>query len=101
MKIKKIIAREGLIISGILILGLAVYFIGRHLNNLYLIQHQGAKLKVIQNMQYSLVGYTPYIRIMSFGLNIVIFGYPFIALTRFILWAIKTLKERERNEPLL
>ena len=92
MKIKKIIAREGLILLGIIILGLAVYFIGRYLNNIYLIQHQEAKFKVIHNMKYSLVGYTPYLRIMSFGLNISIFGYPVIALTRFILWAIRSLK---------
>lgn len=89
---KKIIAKEGLTFLGILILGLAVYFIGRHLNNAYLIQHQEAKFKVMQNMKYSLVGYTPYIIIKSFGLNIAIFGYPIIALIRFFLWAIRTLK---------
>ncbi len=94
MKIKKIIAREGLILLGIAIVGLAVYFIGRHLNNVYLIQHQEAKFKVMQNMKYSLMGYTPYIRMMSFGLNIAIFGYPIIALIRFILWAVRTLKEK-------
>ena len=92
MNIKKIIAREGLNLLGIVILGLAVYFMGRHLNNVYLTQHQGAKFKVMQNMKYSLVGYTPYIRMMSFGLNIAIFGYPIVALTRFILWALRTLK---------
>ena len=94
MSIKKIIAREGLILLGIVILGAAVYFIGRHLNNVYLIQHQATKFKVIQNMKYSLVDYTPYIRMMSFGLNIAIFGYPIIALIRFILWAIRMLKEK-------
>lgn len=94
MNIKKIIAREGLILLGIVILGLVIYFIGRHLNNIYLIQHQEAKFKVVQNMRYSLVGYAPYVRIKSLGLNIAIFGYPIIALTRFILWAIKTLKKK-------
>ena len=94
MKVKKIIAREGLILLGIVILGLFIYFIGRYLNNIYLIQHQEVKFKVMQNMKYSLLGYTPYIRIMSFGLNIAIFGYPDIALIRFIFWAIKTLKEK-------
>jgi len=91
---KKIVAREGLILLGIVIVGLVVYFIGRHLNNVYLIQHQEAKFKVVQNMKYSLVGYTPYIRMMSFGFNIAIFGYPIIAFIRFILWAIRTLKEK-------
>ncbi len=94
MKIKKTIAKEGLILLGIVILGLAVYFIGRHLNNVYLIQHQEAKFKIMQNMKYSLLGYTPYIRMMFFGLNIAIFGYPIIAFIRFVLWAIRTLKEK-------
>ena len=94
MKIKKTIAKEGLIFLGIVILGLAVYFIGRHLNNVYLIQHHETKFKVMQNMKYSLVGYTPYMRTMSFGLNIAIFGYPIIAFIRFVLWAIRTLKEK-------
>ncbi len=94
MNTKKIVAREGSILLGIVIAGLVVYFIGRHLNNVYLIQHQEAKFKVVQNMKYSLVGYTPYIRMMSFGFNIAIFGYPIIASIRFILWAIKTLKEK-------
>ncbi len=94
MKIKKSIAKEGLILLGIVILGLVVYFIGRYLNNVYLIQHQEAKFKVMQNMKYSLMGYTPYIRMMSFGLSIALFGYPIIAFIRFILWAVKTLKEK-------
>lgn len=94
MNIKKIIAKEGLILLGIAILGLAVYFIGRHLNNVYLIQHQEAKFKIMQNMKYSLVGYSPYMRMMSFGLNIAIFGYPIVAFIRFIFWAISTLKEK-------
>ncbi len=94
MKKNKILAKEGLILMGIVILGLFVYFIGRHLNNVYLIQHQDAKFKVIQGMKYSLVGYTPYIRMMSFGLNIASFGYPVIAVIRFIIWAVKMLKEK-------
>ncbi|MDD4980662.1 MAG: hypothetical protein PHC54_05285 [Candidatus Omnitrophica bacterium] len=94
MNNKKTVAREGLILLGIVITGLAVYFIARHFNNVYLIQHQEAKFKVMQNMQYSLLGYTPYIRMMSFGLNIAIFGYPVIAFIRFVLWAIRALKEK-------
>jgi len=94
MKIKKIIAKEGLILLSIAIIGLAVYLIGRYLNNQYLMQHQEAKFKVIQNMKYSLLGYSPYIRVMSFGSNIVIFGYPIIGFIRFILWAISTLKKK-------
>jgi len=94
VNIRKIIAKEGLILLGAVILGLSVYFISRHLNNVYLIQNQGAKFKVIHNMKYSLVGFTPYTSMMSLGLNIAIFSYPIIAFIRFIFWAIKTLKER-------
>jgi len=94
MRIKRIIARESLILLGILVLGLAVYFIGRYLNNIYLMHHQEDKFKVIQNMKYSLLGYTPYIRIMSFGLNISVFGYPMVSLIRFILWSVKTLRNK-------
>jgi len=94
MNNKRVVAREGLILLGVVIAGLAVYFIARHLNNAYLIQHQDAKLKVMQNMEYCLVGYTPYIRLMSLGLNIAIFGYPVIAVIRFVLWAVKALKAK-------
>lgn len=94
MNAKKIIAKEGLILLGIAILGLAVYFTGRHLNNAYLIQHQEAKFKVMQNMKYTLTGYIPYTRVMSLGLSIAIFGYPVIAFIRFLLWAVKTLKKK-------
>lgn len=94
MAIKKFIAKEGLILLSIVILGLTLYFIGKHLNSVYLSQHQESRFKSIQNMQYSLMGYTPNIRLMSFGFNIAVFGYPIIAIIRFILWAIKTLKEK-------
>ena len=94
MKIKRIIAKEGLILLGIAALGVAVYFAGRHLNSEYLIHHTAAKFKVINNMQYSLVGYNPYVKVMSFGLGIVVFGYPVIAVIRFIFWAAKMLKKR-------
>jgi hypothetical protein len=94
MKISKVIAREGLILLGIVILGLAVYFIAGHLNGVYLIQHQNVKFKIIHNMRYSLVGYTPYIKLMSFGLTIAIFGYPIAAVVRFVFWALKALKDK-------
>ncbi len=94
MNIKKTIAREGLILLGIVALGLVVYFINRHLNDIYLREHWESKFKVIQNMKYFLVGYTPYIRMMSFGLNIAIFGYPVIAFIRFALWAVRILRAK-------
>jgi hypothetical protein len=90
-----IIAREGLILLAMVILGLGIYFFGRHLNNVYLIQHSAAKSRVMQNMQYSLVGYAPYMKMMSMGLSIAIIGYPIIAAIRFIRWSLKTLKQKE------
>jgi len=92
MNIKKGIAKEGLILLGVAALGLAVYFTGKHLNASYLQEHAAARFKVMYNMRYSLVGYIPYLRIESFGLSIAIFGYPVIALIRFIYWSFKTLK---------
>ncbi|MGA2774461.1 MAG: hypothetical protein ABSE81_00130 [Candidatus Omnitrophota bacterium] len=92
MNIKKIIAKEGLILLGIVILGLAVYFIGSHLNAVYLSEHTASRFKVVQNMRYHLVGYIPYMRTISFGLKIAIFGYPVILLIRFIFWAARILK---------
>ncbi|MDD2689855.1 MAG: hypothetical protein PHT41_06880 [Candidatus Omnitrophica bacterium] len=94
MKIKKIIAREGLILLGIAGLGLVIYFIARHLNNIYLIRNEAVQFKVVQKMKYSLIGYTPYLRTMSLGLNIAIYGYPIIALIRFVLWSIRALREK-------
>jgi len=94
MKIKKIIAREGLILIGSVILGAVVYFIARRFNNVYLFQHQEEKIKVVQSMRYSLVGYTPYMNMMSLGVNIAAWGYPVLAVGRFILWAVRTLREK-------
>ena len=91
---RKFVAREGLILLGIIILGLGVYLIGRRLNNIYLIQHPQAKFKVIQNMKYALVGYLPYSKMMDFGINIAIFGYPVTGIIRFIIWEIRALKTK-------
>ena len=93
MKAKKVIAREGLILLAVVISGLSVYFIGRHLNSEYLQQYPHAQYKVVDNMRYALVGYAPYMKIMSLGLAFAIFAYPFLALVRFILWAVRTLKK--------
>jgi len=92
--VKRFLAKEGLVLLGIVIFGLAVYFIGRYLNNIYLIEHQDAKYKVIHNMKYSLLGYTPYLKVMSLGLYIAIFGYPVVAFIRYIAWSVKTLKHK-------
>lgn len=94
MDIKKRIAKEGLILFGFVVLGLFVYFIGRNLNNTYMIQHPEARSKVINHMRYSLMGYTPYLMVKNFGLGLAVFGYPLFVILRFILWAIRILKEK-------
>lgn len=91
-KNERIIAREGLILLGIVILGLTIYFISRHLNNIYVSQHWESEFKVMQKMKYRLVGFTPYLKTMSFGLNLAMFGYPIVIIVRFIIWAVRTLK---------
>jgi len=98
MNIKKKIAKEGLILLGFAALGLVIYFIGKHLNNTYLLTHQEVKFKVIKNMRYALIGYTPYLTVKNFGLGICALGYPLFAIFRFIFWAIKTLKVNKVTE---
>jgi len=95
MKVKTAIAKEGLILLAVIISGLVVYFAGRHFNASYLAEHSGARYKVIGNMKYCLVGYTPYLKVMSLGLSLAIFGYPVILLTRFVFWSLKTLKGKK------
>ncbi len=94
MKIKKFVAREGLLLVAVVAIGLAIYFGGRHLNTVYLIQHEQARLKEIGSARYALVGYTPYLQMMSAGLWCALLGYPIIALIRFIFWAIKQLRAK-------
>ncbi|MCX5710514.1 MAG: hypothetical protein NT060_00855 [Candidatus Omnitrophica bacterium] len=96
--VKKLITREGLILLGVLLLGLGIYFIARNLNTAYIAAHPEAKFKYVQNMQYILVGYTPYIRAMSLGLNIAMLGYPVLAIARFILWAVRMLSGRKTKQ---
>jgi len=94
INVKKLIAREGLILLGVVLLGLAIYFIARNLNTAYITAHPEAKFKYVGNMKYILIGYTPYINMMSLGLNIAMLGYPVIAIARFIIWAMRTLGKR-------
>lgn len=94
MSIKKFLAREGLILLGVVLLGLAIYFIARNLNTAYVTAHPAAKFKYVGNMKYILIGYTPYINAMSLGLNIAMLGYPIIAIARFIIWAMRIIREK-------
>ena len=66
MNIKKIIAREGLVLLGIMLVGLLFFFVGVFMSNV------------------ALIG--------EIGYFILVLGYPAYLLIRFILWAVKTLK---------
>lgn len=81
--IKRIIAREGLVLLGIIFLGAVIYFSGTH-TSIYWEQYRvepAANPLIILWAKGSL------------GLIVGIFGYPFYWLIRFVIWAIKTLGE--------
>jgi len=65
MQIKKMIAREGLILLGFIVVGVSGY--------------------LILNYRYDLI------RVGEAGLSFLILGYPTYLVLRFIFWAIKTL----------
>ena len=94
MRIKRIVAREGLILLGIVLIGLGVYLTARHWNEDYLSQHRKTRTKVVQNMRYSLAGYEPYINMMSAGAGIAVFGYPSVCVVRFIIWSVRILRKK-------
>lgn len=68
MRIKKIIAREGLILLGFIVVGVSGY--------------------LIMNFRYDLI------RLGEVGCLFLILGYPIYLIMRFILWAIRTLKRK-------
>lgn len=94
-KAKKILAREGLILMGFILAGLCVYLAGRHLNNIYLSQHQDAMTRSIHNMKYRLLGYSPYLNTIWLGKFIAVFGYPLTGVLRFGIWGFRQLREAE------
>lgn len=94
MKIRRMIAREGLILLGVVILGLGIYFTARHWNDVYLSRQHQARIKVVRNMRYSLAGYEPYMNMMSLGTGIAVFGYPVLGIVRFVVWAVRILRRK-------
>lgn len=66
--LKKIIAKEGLILLGIILLGFCSMFLGD---------------AILRNFMMG-----------SVGIVILLIGYPVYLLIRFIFWAIKTLREK-------
>lgn len=88
MNVKKIIAREGLILLGF-ICGSAVIIGLTKLS--YHIFYLLTKPRLYDN----LLIFEPFNTIKNIGLLIVVFGYFAYLLIRFIIWAIKTLKQKE------
>lgn len=89
-KIKRIIAREGLILLSVIVVGLLLFWLGSFLNTKFLEQFKGTRV-----VPY-LFGYKLQdgIWIQNIGFSLLIIGYPFYLLIRFILWALRTLRER-------
>ena len=119
MNIKKLIAREGLIFIGIMLLGILFSFISAQIPyaerkpvgapvfkdngpwNQYIVGTKDEKGRPIEKIDGSW-----YLKdanennIMkdnfnNFGILTLFFCYPFYLLIRFIFWAIRTLKQKE------
>ena len=73
LKTKKIIAREGLIALGVVLIALGTAVVGDS----------------VGKMNYSLG-----MGLEAIGQTIVIFVYPLYIVTRFVVWAMRTLKQK-------
>ena len=72
--IKKTIAREGLILLGIVLLSAIIIF-------------------TLLITEFAVVGEQIGQKIVTFTFILMLLGYPIYLLTRFIIWAIRTLRE--------
>ena len=72
--IKKIIAREGLILLGIIVLSAIIIF-------------------ALSITEFAVVGEQIGQKIVTFVFILMLLGYPIYLLARFIIWAIRTLRE--------
>jgi len=72
--IKKIIAKEGLILLGIILISLVIIF-------------------TLLTTEFAVVGEQLGQRIVTFTFMLVLLGYPAYLLGRFVIWAIRTLKD--------
>jgi len=79
-KTKKIIAREGLIIAGIIVIGS------------FFILTSGAGF--YSSKPFNLNPFDAPYDISNCGKGIILFGYPIYLIVRFIIWAVRTLRER-------
>ena len=91
-KIKRIIAREGLIIIGIMVFSLCFYWLielMRHLLATYFM----SKVKDIKDIN-GLPNLMLFAYIKDFSILILVVSYPAYLMVRFILWAVKILKQK-------
>ena len=87
--VKKIIAREGLVIIGIFAIGVFIIFLAHFFNHII---HKPKPLP--GNMQLPDLLFEPFATIETVGFGLLMFGYPLYLLIRFIIWAIRTLREK-------
>lgn len=91
-KIKLIIAREWLTLLGILMLGFTVFFFGKIM--CYINQGKEVSPNFIQ-MPTSFFLWNLYYNMRQIGIFILFFGYPIYLLIRFIIWALRILKNKK------
>jgi len=90
-KVVRIIAREWLILLGIIAVGILIILFG------YSTKFIPVKLTISLFKDTDaaiLVKYALMVQILNFGRLVAVYGYPVYLLIRFIIWAIKTLREK-------
>jgi len=96
-KIKRIIAREGLIIIGFILLGFIIWTTGAYLNQRYIEQGSWVDVDAQGNPINSTINFIPehpvYPKLVNLGIFL-IWCYPFFLLVRFIFWAVRILREK-------
>jgi len=92
MKIKLIIAREGLILLGLIIAGVLWYFLwDKAIPSLY----ANLSKSIAHSYAYLWNGSIEDIKSTAdFAYYIWFIGYPLYLLIRFIIWAVRTLREK-------
>ena len=88
-KIKKIIAREGLVVIGLILFGLVIVGINMMCNAIFVKINTGKPTP-----SFIPDNYTNYDIINRFGFIVTIFGYPIYLVVKFIIWAVKVLKQK-------
>ncbi|OGW78841.1 MAG: hypothetical protein A3I73_00875 [Omnitrophica bacterium RIFCSPLOWO2_02_FULL_45_16] len=91
-KLKKLVAGEGLVIIGIILLGLFVIGTNYLCNAIFVKNYINTPEQNKVGLQ--IIAYAHYDAINAFGFLIICFGYPIYLIIRFITWAVRTIKEK-------